>query len=231
MVKIAIDAGHGMRTPGKMTPDGMHEFEFNSKVADYLKIGLSEYEDIEILYVHDPDGSSDVPLNTRTNNANKWKADLYLSLHANAFGSGSWNDAHGIETFIHPDTPQKTKDIATVIHKNITSATKLKNRGLKRSNFHVLRETDMSAVLVEHAFMTNKNEAALLKSDSFRKLCAQAHVKSLVSYFNLKKKIIKQTIHQTNKLYRVQVGAFKIKGNAEKLVEELKSKGYDSFIV
>ncbi|MCR1897831.1 N-acetylmuramoyl-L-alanine amidase [Irregularibacter muris] len=232
MVKIAIDAGHGLNTAGKRTPDGMKEFEFNVKVAEYLKNELMKYENVNVLFVHDPTGKRDVPLSERTKKANDWKADLYLSLHANAFGNGGWNTAGGTETYIHPITPQRTKDIANIIHGEIIKATGLRNRGVKTADFQVLRGTNMSAVLVEHAFMTNKEEAKLLKDDKFRKDCAKSHATAIASYYKLKKKpeTKPELVKDDGKLYKVQIGAFAQKENAEKLKKEMQALGYKPFI-
>src|SRR5690606_23064088 len=100
-MKIVIDAGHGPDTPGKRSPDGsLREYQFNSAVARYVADKLfGGYEGIEILMTHDD--SRDVPLKERTDRANAWKADLFVSIHANAAGDGtSWNSAQGIETFV-----------------------------------------------------------------------------------------------------------------------------------
>jgi hypothetical protein len=96
-LKIVISAGHGPETPGKRSPDGFREFSFTYPTAEYVCQYLNEYENVQILKVYDK--NRDVPLSERTNKANSWGADLYQSIHANAFGN-DWNDAHGIETLV-----------------------------------------------------------------------------------------------------------------------------------
>src|SRR5690606_16940342 len=99
MKTIILDAGHGPETPGKRTPDGsLREFQFNRAVAELVS-GYLEKEGFMILVSHH--SARDVPLHERTNYANKQKADAFISIHANAYGS-SWNDANGIETYIYP---------------------------------------------------------------------------------------------------------------------------------
>jgi hypothetical protein len=56
------------------------------------------------------------------------------------------------------------------------------------ANFHVLRETRMPAILVECGFMTNREEYGLLKSDAYRRKCAEAIVIGIVEVYGLKKK-------------------------------------------
>lgn len=185
---IALDAGHGPETKGKRTPDdSMREFHFNSVVADYVAAGLKEY-DVEVIYTHEMD--SDVPLRDRTDKANSYKANVFISIHANAYGSGGWNNVQGIETFVHNNSGSEAFDLATKVQTEMLKATGRLNRGVKKSNFHVLRETQMPAILIECGFMTNEEEAELLKSDAYRVKCASAILTVLVNYYNLTKKEI-----------------------------------------
>lgn len=188
-MRIAIDAGHGPNTAGKRSPDGsLREFQFNSVVARYVRDGLLQYEGIDILFTHADDGSRDVPLQERTDKANAWKADVFVSIHANAMGT-DWNTAEGIETFVYTSRPTGAVKLAEAVHQNLLMETGLKNRGVKAEDFHVLRETHMTAILVECGFMTNKRECELLKSDEYRRKCAKAIVNGIVEVYGLKKKM------------------------------------------
>lgn len=187
-MKFMLDAGHGNNTPGKRTPDdSMREFHFNSVVANYVRDTLLKYENVIVDFAHDPSGKIDISLLARTNTANSKKSDVYVSIHANAYG-GTWNDANGIETFIHPAANAVSKNLASLIQDKLIKATGLKNRGVKAENFHVLRETNMPAVLIECGFMTNKHEAELLKSDEYRRKCAKAIADALIEFYNLRLK-------------------------------------------
>jgi N-acetylmuramoyl-L-alanine amidase len=225
-----IDAGHGYTTPGKSSPDGMKEYEFNRAVAQYVKELLTSYQ-ATIYFAHSD--STDVPLEERTNQANTIDASLYLSIHANATGNGGWHQAEGIETYIHTSKPAEAFALASKIQKKLITTTGLQNRGVKTADFHVLRETKMTAVLVECGFMTNKNEVKLLKSEYYRKKCAQALVETVISHYSLKKRAIlpaKQS-DQEKTLYKVQLGAFSDKQNAINLATQLKRLGFDTTII
>lgn len=141
-MRIMLDAGHGINTPGKRTPDdSMREFHFNSAVANYTREILLNYEDVIVDFVHDPSGKVDILLLASTNIANSKKSDVYVSIHANAAGTG-WSDANGIETFVHPtNNTAVSNKLANLVQKKLISATGLRDRGVKVENFHVLRET------------------------------------------------------------------------------------------
>ncbi|WLR44491.1 N-acetylmuramoyl-L-alanine amidase (plasmid) [Bacillus carboniphilus] len=188
MLKLVLDAGHGVHTPGKRVPDGsMREWHFNSSVVKRVIDILKNYEDVQILRVDDPSGNRDVSLIERTHKANKWGADAYVSVHANAYGKG-FTSPNGIETFVYTSRPSGSVKLATNVQNRLVRETGRKNRGVKSANFAVLRETDMTAILCECGFMTNKEEARLLKSDSYRQKCAEAIVKGLEDTYKIKKK-------------------------------------------
>jgi N-acetylmuramoyl-L-alanine amidase len=187
-MKIVLDAGHGPNTPGKRSPDGsLREYQFNSAVARYVADALLHgYEGVDILLTHADD--RDVPLKERTDKANAWKADLFVSIHANAAGDGGWNSAQGIETFVYDTRPPAAVALANAVQRQLIRATGRPDRGVKSANFHVLRETRMTAILIECGFMTNREECELLKSDEYRRKCAEAIVAGIVETYGLRPK-------------------------------------------
>jgi N-acetylmuramoyl-L-alanine amidase len=226
-LKIILDAGHYPNTPGKRSPDGLlKEFQFNSRVADLVKNELQYYQDVQVKFSHAID--RDVPLSERCQIANNWNADCFVSIHANAFGN-VWNNANGIETYIYKSKPPEALTLAAEIQTQLIRQTGRFNRGVKTADFYVLRHTKMTAILVECGFMTNKDEAELLKSEKYRLQCARSIIDGLVKVYNLKPtpKIKPQT---SPTLYRVQVGAFSERENAESLANQLKRDGYNTFI-
>jgi N-acetylmuramoyl-L-alanine amidase len=227
-MKIMIDAGHGYETAGKRTVDGMKEYEFNRAVANEMKRLLEKYEHVNIQFSHSD--KKDVPLSERTSKANQANSDLFVSIHANAHGNGSeWTSAEGIETFVYLSKPKAAYELAKVVQAKLVDSTSRKDRGVKTANFSVLKETNMTAILCECGFMTNRVEAKLLRTTGYRFVCAEAIVNGIVSYYSLKKK--DQTKNSNKDLFRVQLGAFQEKENASELVEDLKRKGYEAFVV
>lgn len=170
-MKIVLDAGHGPNTLGKRTPDGrLKEFQFNVRVAEEAK-KLLVTDGHTILFTHEKD--NDVPLAERVKLANRLRADLFVSIHANAYGT-SFNSANGIETYTYTNPLPASKKLASFVHQSLLLATGRKDRGVKKANFFILRETVMPAILIECGFMTNREEAALLESERYRLSCARA---------------------------------------------------------
>lgn len=171
MKKIIVDAGHGSDTLGKRSPDGtLREFMFNEAVAINLKKLLS-VQGFTVIFSHD--GTRDVALSERISLANKLRVAAFVSIHANAYGT-NWNDANGIETYTCLRPSKTSLIMAECVQQSLYLRTGRKNRGVKKGDFAVLRETKMPAILVECGFMTNKTEANLLKSPAFQQECAEA---------------------------------------------------------
>jgi hypothetical protein len=182
MVKIMLDPGHDINTPGKRAPDGsMREFEFNKATALHVADILSQYNAVEVFLSHDPNDGIDTSLDARAALANRLQVNCLVSIHANA-GAAS---ARGIETYIYLNTPTSTDNLARMIHDHTINITGMVNRGVKRADFAILRETNMDALLIECGFMTNNEDLALLKSDEYRRRCAQGIVNGLVQFYGL----------------------------------------------
>ncbi|MFC4409456.1 N-acetylmuramoyl-L-alanine amidase [Chungangia koreensis] len=203
MTKIAYDAGHGMSTSGKRTPDGEREWMFNNKVAIAFADKLKQYENVELLRLDDPSGNRDVPLSERTDKANAWGADVLISFHHNAL-AGSWGTHSGIETYTHPQSSAASKEIQRLIHPRIALAMGLKDREMKEANFHMLRESNMPSVLIEGGFMDSTIDIQALRNDAKLKAQGEVAAQALVNLFFLKPK----NVSTTTSLYRVFTGTF-----------------------
>jgi len=232
MTKISFDAGHGYKTTGKRVPDGsMREWEFNDAVVKLCMTSLSKYKAMNLLRVDDPTGRVDVPLKDRTDRINSWNSDAHVSVHANGFGLSGWNSVRGIETYVYTSKPKGSLSLATKVQANLIKETGGKDRSVKAANFHMLRESHMTAILVECGFMTNRDDAALLKSHAYRIKCAKAIVDGLVSEYGLTPiPVPKKKVAPSGTFYRVVTGSFNDQANAEARMAELERKGFASFL-
>ena len=182
-MKVCLDAGHGASTNGKRSPDSsLMEYEFNRDVGRRLK-AILERHNIEVIETVTDD--TDVSLTERCNIANKNNVDYFVSIHANADGMGyNWTSAKGWEIHI-VGKGGKAEKLAKAIHKHSIPILGLKDRGVRISNFQVLRDTNMPAVLIEHGFYTNKEECGILKTEEFRQKCAEADAKGILEFLGI----------------------------------------------
>ena len=182
MTLICIDPGHAASTAGKRSPDGtLREYEFNRAVARRLAYHLQRHG-LRTMYSCNLDAQQDASLTSRCNAANNAKADLFVSLHANAYGT-DWNNANGWEIF-HSAGSVKGKALAEAISAR-TKPLGLTDRGVKTENFTVLTKTVMPAVLIEHEFMTNPVAVEKLKASAWREKWAVADGQGILDYLKM----------------------------------------------
>lgn len=233
MYKIVLDAGHGINTAGRRClkeydPAEHREWWLNDRVCDFVESYLKEYEGYALLRVDDADdGEDNIELADRTAAANKWDADVYLSVHHNGGANGT--SAGGIVCYSHPKAAQESHTLRDELYDALIAHTGLRgNRATPKatSNLYVLRKTDMPAVLMELGFMDSRADIPVIITDEFAQGCARAIVEVLAKHGGLTKK----AAAVRPALYKVQCGAFKNKAKAEALAAELKAKGYSVYI-
>jgi N-acetylmuramoyl-L-alanine amidase len=234
MFKIALNAGHGLNTAGKrclktLDPNETREWTLNSRICEKVETKLKAYTGYQLLRLDDRTGKADIALKTRTDRANTFDADFYLAIHHNAGINGG--SGGGIVSIIYTTAGGKTAEWQKALYDNLVKHTGLKgNRStpLPKQNLHEVRESKMPAVLLELGFMDSKTDVPIILTDSFADKCATAIVEVLVQKGGLTKKPVTQT---SGKIYRVQVGAYSQKANAEAMQKKLKAAGYDAIIV
>lgn len=220
-MKLYLDPGHGGSDPGAQG-NGLKEKNINFDIARRIRnILTNEYKGVHVRMSRTDDNTKS--LTQRTNEANSWGADYYLSIHCNSF-NGS---ARGYEDFIHSSLSDssQTARYQDTIHAEVIKVNQLQDRGQKKANFHVLRETIMSALLTENGFIDNAQDAELMKEASWRQSVARGHVNGLAKAFNLEKK------DDPGTLYKVIAGSFQSKENADNRVDYLQSKDIESFVM
>lgn len=223
---ICIDAGHGGKDSGAVN-GSRFEKDDNLRFSIALEKALV-YQGFRVIQTRKTDAN--VSLSQRSEFADNQKADFFISCHRNAFVLSS---ANGIENWIYTNTGSETERFATAIQNEVIKVGAQSNRGVKRGNYHVLRETNMPACLLELGFISNTKDNEMF--DTLLEQYANAIAKGLCSYLGLPFKTAgsydDSESPPNDKLYRVQVGAFSVKANADALLKELKSKGYSAFIV
>ena len=186
MAKIALDAGHGMNTSGKRSPAGEREWSFNNKVVVAASKYLNGYQNATVIRLDDPTGNTDVSLTARTNKANSQGADILISYHHNA-NTGQWGSWTGTETYHYPGSTSGNR-LAQDIHPAIISAMGLRDRGVKTANFHMIRESNMPAILIEGGFMDSTIDILKMRDNIIMDRTGKALADSIASYFGLERK-------------------------------------------
>ncbi|WNF23350.1 N-acetylmuramoyl-L-alanine amidase [Mesobacillus jeotgali] len=227
-MKLYLDPGHGGSDPGAQG-NGLREKDLTLDIALKLRTILeNNYENIDVRMSRTSDVTKS--LDQRTNEANTWGADFYLSIHINSF-NGS---ASGYEDYIYSGLSDNsaTARYRDIIHTEVMKLNQLNNRGKKKADFHVLRESTMDAMLSENGFIDNAQDAALMKQESWRLNVAQGHANGIAKAFNLAAKNTPTGGESSDRgaLFKVIAGSFKQRANAEERVADLDSKGFESFI-
>lgn len=217
MKKIYINPGHSEKDPGAVG----YETERRLNVAvskhmnDYL---LANYE-------CETKVNSGDSLYALCDEANAWGADLYVSNHFNAAGGD------GFEAYVYSD---KTVDLGKIFAKHVAEAGQnLRSSsvapGVKiRTNLAVLYRTTMDSILTEGAFVDNLKDIQDWNDDAELKKLGIAYAKAAAEYLGLKEKVQAPV---EEKWYRVQVGAYKYKENAEAMLKKLQAAGFaDAYI-
>ena len=179
---IAVDAGHGLHTAGKRTPDGEREWSFNNKVVIALINELHRLG-LRTIRLDDASGQRDVPLGERTRKANNAKADVLVSVHHNA-NTGRWGDHTGAEIYSYPGS-KKSKELADKLQPKLAKAYGLKDRGAKAANFHMLRESTMPAILTEGGYMDSRIDIVKLRDNKVLKQAGINIAKGVAVYLGL----------------------------------------------
>ncbi|NMA74774.1 MAG: hypothetical protein GX963_11575 [Bacteroidales bacterium] len=183
IVKIFIDPGHGGKDPGGQG-FGLDEKDIVLDIALKTANMLSKnYLGVDVRLSRTNDTFYE--LVERANMANEWNADYYLSLHTNAHNG----IAHGFESFIFNgkvsnETVRKQREI----HNYLINKINRLDRGMKRANFSVLRNTEMPSLLLEYMFIDHPNENKLLRNASYRTALAKYTAEALAQSFNLQRR-------------------------------------------
>lgn len=181
MHKVWIDAGHGGKDPGAVA-NGIQEKDIALKVALGIKERLeTEYEDVQVLLSRSTDLF--LELKERTSKANAAGADILVSIHCNAGGGKG-----GFESFRYTSASQNSIKLQDVLHKAIVNKLGGIDRGKKKQNLHMVRESKMPAVLTENLFVDVVTDANQLKKASVIDGIIVGHIQGIVAYLGLVKK-------------------------------------------
>jgi N-acetylmuramoyl-L-alanine amidase len=174
---VVIDPGHGGPDPGAVGIGRIYEkeivFDISVQVANLL-----QQQGVQVLLTRRDD--RDLGLEPRVQLANQVRAAAFLSIHANAI-SLARPDVNGVETFYYYSGGQA---LAAAIQRQLLADTGMRNRGVKRARFYLLRRAAVPAALVEVGFVTGQEDAPRLADAGFRTQIAIAITRGLLNYLS-----------------------------------------------
>ncbi len=222
MVTIALDPGHGGEDPGAVGATGAFEKDIVLAIAKRLKAKLEQLPNTRVMLTRD--GDYFVPLGQRVQKARKVQADLFVSIHADAWisptargssvfalsekGASSsaarWlaNDQNKADLIGGTNVATQDKLLASVLFDLSTTAqindsmklgkavlheiggiNRLHKRAVEQAGFAVLKAPDIPSILVETAFISNREEEARLRDEGYQNQLAEAITKGIKRYF------------------------------------------------
>ena len=186
--RIVLDPGHGGSDTGAIGPTGVTEKSIALRIAKRLKT-LLEAEGAEVILTRTEDTevspkkakATDVEeLQARCDIANQNSADIFLSIHLDAF---SGPEAHGTTGYYYEMGSADSTRLADCVKRGVLRRLGTLDRGTKPCAFYVCRHTDMPAMLLETAFVSNPREEQMMNSEEGVENAAQGIAAGIAEYF------------------------------------------------
>ena len=230
-LKICLDAGHyGKYNQSPAIPE-YYESDMNWKLHLMLKKYLEEYG-VEVTTTR-TNQETDLGLQARGNKSKG--CDLFISIHSNAVGSGVNEsvDYPVVYVPINGTGDELGKKLAECVESVMETNQKGEAKSRKGSGdwdyYSVIYgavAVGVTGLIIEHSFHTNTRATQWLLDDSNLDKMAKAEADVIAAHYGLKK------AEETQYLYRVQVGAYSVKANAEAQLKKIQDAGFtDAFIV
>ena len=221
--KVFIGVGHGGSDPGAVA-NGFKEKDLNLSIAIACRDEL-ERHDVTVLMSRTKDDNES--LTEKINECNTFNPDLALDIHNNA---GGGDGAEAYHTIGYGQGEVLAKNILAEIQKigqNSRGAkTRLNSSG--RDYYTFIRSTYAPAVIVECAFVDNKTDIQIIDTAEEQKQMGIAIAKGVLATLGIA--YVPEKVNES-KMYRVQVGAYSVKKNAEDMKKKLIADGYSAIIV
>ena len=220
MKKVFIGVGHGGSDPGAVA-NNTKEKDLNLSIALACRDMLERHG--VIVKMSRTKDENDT-LSEEIRECNTFSPDLAIDIHNNAGGGD------GAEVFYHYGGG-KSKTLAENILGEIVKVgqnsrgAKIRKNSQGKDYYGFIRETSVPAVIVECAFVDNATDLKILATEDKRKKVGEAIAKGILKTLGVNIKA------ETGSLYRVQVGAYLLRSNAEDMQKKIKAVGFDAFIV
>jgi N-acetylmuramoyl-L-alanine amidase len=193
---VVIDAGHGGSDSGAIGRRGSREKDIALDLAKRVKRKLADSQ-VTVRLTREKDRTCS--LSARCRKANKWDADVFVSIHLNsakdpaasgiesyviAVAGGRSTDGHRTDerSYTGNDHEKASMVLGYYVQKGLLSYAGGTDRGLKRSRFQVLRDVDCPSVLVECGFLSNASEEKKLLDPGHKEKLAEGIARGILTY-------------------------------------------------
>ncbi|MEA5565082.1 N-acetylmuramoyl-L-alanine amidase [Anabaena sp. UHCC 0399] len=173
-VVVLIDPGHGGKDPGAIGIGGLREKDVILPISQRIAQVLQQ-NGVQVVMTRNSDNFVSLP--GRVQMAERAGADVFVSIHANAIGGGR-TDVNGLETYYY----DSGLGLARAVHNSIRQSVNVRDRGVRRARFFVLRKSSMPSILVETGFLTGREDSAKLRSTAFQNQMADAIARGILQY-------------------------------------------------
>ena len=220
MKKVFLGVGHGGNDPGAVG-NGLREKDLNLSIALACRDEL-ERHGVRVLMSRTKDEND--PLTSVIKECNAFNPELAIDIHNNAGGGDGAEVFHHYKGGTSKTFAQNVLNEIKVIGQNSRGIkTKLNSQGTDYFGF--IRQTNAPAILVECAFIDNKKDIQIIDTEAERKAMGIAIAKGILKTLGITYK------PTTNKLYKVQVGAYSDYNNAVNMKNKLEKAGFSANIV
>ncbi len=171
---IVIDPGHGGKDSGTIGAVGTLEKTLTIRTANLLAEKL-QAAGSKVVFTRQNDVF--ITLQDRVNMSSFYKADAFISIH---YDSIKDSNVRGMTSYYYSSSQ---KELANVLHESIIEATQMKDRGVRKNDYFVLRENTQPATLLELGYLSNQQEEGLVSSQKYQETVSAAIYEGLENYF------------------------------------------------
>ncbi len=172
-VVVMVDPGHGGHDFGALGIGGVPEKDIvlpiGRRVAEVL-----QQNGLQATLTRNSDYF--VGLQGRVDMAEEDHADIFVSIHANSIDNRP--DVNGLEVYYY----DSGLELARFVRHSILQNVNVRDRGIRRARFYVLRKSSMPSILVETGYMTGWEDMAKLKTSQYQNKMAEAIARGILQY-------------------------------------------------
>lgn len=177
--KVVIDSGHGGKDNGATGASGSFEKDFTLQLALKVEELAKQEPQIEVVLTRSEDRFISSIDRERPEIANRLGADLFISIHGNTYEDAS---VSGTETYYYHEDSQF---LAEIMQKHMVQTSGFRDRGVKKEDFFVLKDSNMPAALIEMGYLTNPQEENEMLTEDFQYRMASSILDGIKEALNL----------------------------------------------